>query len=285
MQLRRFSEPGDFLLVAEAFLARREAVNNVLLGLAATLQVNPAFSTLPPYFGVVESAQEVILAGLVTPPNRLHVSYCEQPAAMDLLVADVRAFYPLLPGVSGPVPVSQWFAERWQRLTGAQITRSMAERTYQLTQVSMPTGIAGQARRATEADLDLLAEWYAAFEAEAFGEATSDARARVERVLATPTRGIYLWVVGGQTVSLAGYGSPTPHGIRVGPVYTPPALRGHGYASALVAWMSQRLLDEGRRYVFLFTDLKNATANHIYQTIGYQPIIDVDEFKFSPRAD
>src|SRR5262249_23752284 len=128
-------------------------------------------------------------------------------------------------------------------------------------------------------------EWYLAFEIEAFGESTSDARARVERVLATPTRGIYLWLVDDTPVCLTGYGSPTPHGIRIGPVYTPPALRGHGYASAFVAWTSQRLLDEGRQFVFLFTDLKNATANHIYQAIGYEAVIDVDDYKFSSRAD
>src|SRR5690349_1492011 len=117
MQLRRLSDPGTFLRLAEDFLASREAVNNVLLGLAATLKINPSFSTLPPYFGIVEQAGRVIAAGVITPPNRLHVSSCDQPEALDLLVADVRAFYPLLPGVSGPVPVAQQFAERWQRLT------------------------------------------------------------------------------------------------------------------------------------------------------------------------
>jgi len=280
MQLRRFADPGEFLEVAAPYLVEREATNNVLLGLAATLRVSPGYSIQPPYFGVVESGGQVVAAGVITPPNRLHLSYTEQPAALDLLAADVRAFYPLLPGASGPVPVSQWFAERWLRLTGARITRTMAERNYQLTQVNAPAGVPGQARRASAADLDLLADWYLAFEVEAFGESTTDSRARVERVLATPTRAIYLWEDGGGPVSLAGYGSPTPHGMRVGPVYTPPERRGRGYASALVAWVSQHLLDQG-----LFTDQKNHTANHIYQVIGYQPVGDVDEFKFTARAE
>lgn len=285
MLLRRFIDPGDFLTAAEPFLIEREATNNVLLGLAATLRANPSFTIQPPYFGVVNSGGQVVAAAVITPPNRLHLAYTAQPDALDLVAADVRAFYPLLPGVSGPVPISRWFAERWQRLTGARFTRTMAERNYQLTQVNMPAGVPGQARRATAADLDLLADWYMAFEIEAFGDSTSDAQARVERVLATSGRGIYLWEDGPTAVSLAGFGSPTPHGIRIGPVYTPPERRGRGYASALVADLSQRLLDEGRRYVFLFTDLKNATSNHIYQTIGYQPVNDVDEFKFSPRAE
>ena len=39
---------------------------------------------------------------------------------------------------------------------------------------------------------------------------------------------------------LTGFGSPTPNGVRIGPVYTPPEHRGRGYASALVAEVSQR---------------------------------------------
>ena len=285
MQLHRVVDPGDFLAAAEPFLVQREATNNVLLGLAATLRVSPGFAIQPPYFAVVETGGEVVAAGVITPPNRLNLSYTEFPTALDLLVADVRAFYPLLPGASGPVPVARWFAERWQRLTGARFTQTMAQHNYQLTRVNTPVGVAGEARLATSADLDLLADWYMAFEVEAFGESTTDSRARVERVLATPTRAIYLWDDGGQPVSLAGYGSPTPHGMRVGPVYTPPERRGRGYASALVAWVSQHLLDEGRQSVFLFTDQRNPTANHIYQVIGFEPVAGVDEFKFTPRAE
>jgi len=33
--------------------------------------------------------------------------------------------------------------------------------------------------------------------------------------------------------------------------------------------------------VFLFTDLANPTANRIYQDIGYEPVIDIDEYDFS----
>jgi hypothetical protein len=39
-------------------------------------------------------------------------------------------------------------------------------------------------------------------------------------------------------------------------------------------------LDAGRRFCFLFTDLANPTANHIYQAIGYEPVRDLDEYRF-----
>lgn len=69
----------------------------------------------------------------------------------------------------------------------------------------------------------------------------------IDHRLRSEHAGILLWEDGGDAVSLAGYGGWTPSGIRVGPVYTPPELRGRGYATALVAELSQRLLAGGRR--------------------------------------
>ena len=63
-------------------------------------------------------------------------------------------------------------------------------------------------------------------------------------------------------------------------VYTPPELRGHGYASAVVAALSQRLLDAGHQYCALYTDLANPTSNSIYQKIGYTPVSDAVEYAF-----
>ena len=77
----------------------------------------------------------------------------------------------------------------------------------------------------------------------------------------------------------------TPNGTRIGCVYTPPALRGRGYASALVAELSQRLLDAGRRYCFLYTDLANPTPNVMYHRIGYRPVCDVVDVNFLSTVD
>jgi len=95
----------------------------------------------------------------------------------------------------------------------------------------------------------------------------------------------WIWDDGGP-VSFTGIGGPTPNGIRLGPVYTPPDLRRRGYAGNLVAAASQAQLDRGKTFVFLFTDLANPTSNHIYQEIGYEPIADVDMWAFdAPAAD
>ena len=83
-----------------------------------------------------------------------------------------------------------------------------------------------------------------------------------------------MWEVGGQVVSLSGFGGPTPNGIRIGPVYTPPEHRGRGYATTLVADLSRHQLTGGRRLCFLHTDLANLTSNAIYVRIGYRRVCD-----------
>ena len=86
---------------------------------------------------------------------------------------------------------------------------------------------------------------------------------------------------GSQPVSLACFGGPTPNGIRIGAVYTPPAHRGRGYGTAVTAAVSQLNLDRGRRFCFLYTDLANPTSNAIYQRIGYEPVCDSRELSFA----
>jgi predicted GNAT family acetyltransferase len=79
-----------------------------------------------------------------------------------------------------------------------------------------------------------------------------------------------LWVVNGTTVAMAAAVRSSSVAATVGQVYTPPEHRGQGYASALVAQLSQHLLDRGAPRCLLFTDAANPTSNKIYQRIGYQ---------------
>jgi predicted GNAT family acetyltransferase len=79
---------------------------------------------------------------------------------------------------------------------------------------------------------------------------------------------------------MAAVSRPTPNGISVSLVYTPPEKRGNGYASACVAALSQRQLDAGKRFCTLFTDLSNSTSNALYQRVGYRPLAEFVEIRF-----
>ena len=138
----------------------------------------------------------------------------------------------------------------------------------------------GALRHARPSDRDHLIAWLVAFEEEAFGERTPrDPAALVDRSLGGQGRRFYVWDDDGP-VSMCGVGGPTPHGIRIGPVFTPLGLRGRGYASACVAAVSQAQLDAGRRSCYLFADQANPTSNHIYETIGYRRVSDVAIYRF-----
>jgi hypothetical protein len=230
----------------------------------------------------VEAAGAVVAAAVMTPPYRPVLSLADSAEALALIAQDLLAFRPDLPGVTGPKPVSRQFAELWQALTGRAYRLSMAERIYQLTRVKPPAGVPGRMRRAAEGDRPLLHDWLTAFNLEAFGESDPEVVGRaMDNMLTLPPEmtGTYLWEDPGP-VSLTRYSGPTPHGMRIGPVYTPLELRGRGYASACVAATSQWLLDQGRRFCFLFTDLSNPTSNKIYQNVGYEAVCDADEYRF-----
>ena len=123
-----------------------------------------------------------------------------------------------------------------------------------------------------------------AFARESFDDV--DPKAAERQVAARLDRGaggFAFWEHDGRPVSLVGWGGQTPNGVRVGPVYTPPELRRRGFASALTASVSAKLLAAGRRFCFLYTDLENATANRIYADIGYEPVCDSVDYAFVPR--
>ena len=278
MELRRFAEVGDFLEAAGAFLVEREAEHNLIFGICSNLRDTPEAYSGPPYHAVVTDGERVVAAALRTPPFRLILSEIDEPAAIGLLAADALDGDP--PGVLGPVEHARAFVEAWEELGGPPGHLQMSERVYFLTEVRHPPPIAGRHRVATPADRELVLAWTEAFMFEAFGEVDLDeVAASTDRWPAGRGRTLHLWEHG-EVVSLVGVGGRTPNGIRIGPVYTPPAARRRGYASALVAAVSQAELDAGRRFCFLFTDLANPTSNRIYQAIGYEAVRDVDAYGF-----
>jgi predicted GNAT family acetyltransferase len=278
VQLRRFADVDAFLAAAGTFLGAREAEHNLIFGVCSNLRDTPEAFSAPAYMATVTDRDRVVAAALQTPPFQLILSEIDDPDALGILARDVVDRE--LPGVVGPVEHVGAFVAQRTALGGPPGYRHMSERIYRLARVIVPIPVPGRVRIATPADRDLVASWLDAFNREALGDSEpSDIERMTDRWLARRGRTLHLWE-DGEVVSLAGVGSPTPNGVRVGPVYTPPEARNHGYASALVAAASQGELDAGRRFCFLFTSLANPTSNHIYQTIGYEPVRDVDAWRF-----
>jgi predicted GNAT family acetyltransferase len=227
----------------------------------------------------VLDAGQVVGVAHHTPPYALFV--CPMPdAAVQVLAQAVWPVRPGLNGVSGVAGTAEAFAGVWRGLSGTEVVPGMAQRLYQLATLVAPRGVPGTCGVGSMADRTLLLDWSEAFHQEATPHLSGDGIRDVDahRI----ANGEYLvWEADGRPVCFAGVSPPSAGVSRIGPVYTPPAHRGHGYASACVAAASQRALDSGARHCMLYTDLANPTSNAIYQKLGYRPVCDARQYAFN----
>ena len=130
-------------------------------------------------------------------------------------------------------------------------------------------------RTAEPGDLPVLAQLRHDFLVEAIGETPGpevqrQAREAVERSAADGT--LFLVERAGEIVSTSVFNARLPDIVQIGGVYTPPALRGHGYGRAVVAGSLLLARDVGASRSVLFT--ADRAASRAYEAIGYQAIGD-----------
>jgi len=279
LTVERYTGVDAFLATAGSFLAAREAEHNLIFGICSNLRTAPEAFVMPPLLATVKRGPTVVLVVVMTPPWNLVFSEVDDPGALPVLAEHLQGLE--LPGVIGPSGHATAFAALWSKRTGLRPRLAMRERIFRLTTVRKPAHPAqGSMRAASGGDRDLLARWLGDFSREALDDLDpTDPVEAADRWIAGRGRTMYLWE-NREIVSLCGAGGETPNGIRIGPVYTPPRFRGRGYAGSCVGAVSALQLDAGRLFCFLFTDITNPTSNHIYQEIGYEPIRDVEEFRF-----
>jgi predicted GNAT family acetyltransferase len=264
----------EYSATVGGLLARRPAQHTILLGAIETLRAagTRAFGAMAPLFGWWQEPDgEVSAAFLHTPPFPVALASVPAPAAVALAQA-LAARARTVSGVNADPGGAEAFARAWHELTGDTAELHMRSRLFQLGGLRWPDPRPpGQARVAGPADRSLLIAWSEAFHREA-QSGPEDVVSVVDDRLSY--RGLSLWEDAGQPVSMAGVTRITAGQVRVGPVYTPPRLRGRGYAGALTCAASQAALDAGADRVLLFTDLANPTSNALYQRLGYQPLED-----------
>jgi predicted GNAT family acetyltransferase len=277
MDLTRYEDPAAFLTAARSWFEAAEEQTGLIYGLALRLVDDPTHWGSPPYLALVHDRGEPVLAALMTPPHAAVVHGSAAPAA--LVVDDLLQARSEVPGVLGPVELAAEVAHAWREATGGTTAPRHHQRAFVLREVRHPDGVSGRLRLADDGDLALVTAWQQAFVAEALGDdEPGDAEAAAKHAIVTGA--CWLWE-DGEPVSMAQNNRRTVNGATISAVYTPPERRGQGYASAVVAGVSQQLLDQGFAFCTLFTDLANPTSNHIYQQIGYQPVADFDQLRFT----
>lgn len=269
--------PAKFLQAARSILEPEEAANNLIIGLADRMTRNPSQEATSNVLGIAYLSAQPVVAFLRTPGRNLilHTSDDAWQPHLPELVSYIRQVCPDIPGVHARTQQAKAFAAAW----GTAYAITTHQGVYRLDQVRAPRPALGRLRRPTLEDLPIITQWLGAFYQEAMQKMLPDDQVfqQCETFIANNT--LWVWDQDGP-VSMTVVHRPTWNGCCLSYVYTPPALRRNGYASNLVADLSQELLDSGKQFCALFTDLANPTSNKIYQALGYRQVATFAEVSF-----
>ncbi len=286
MKTTRFTDATGFARLVTPVLEPFEAENNLALGIISTMQADSSRFENPLLAVVHDSSAptfDTIAAVVVrTPPFPVIVAYtgrAVEPAVVKASIQLLREVYGTdIAGFNVDTRIADSYVNAWTAATGTAASVHMSMRIYRCKSVNPLPPVPGRPRSPEAGDTELLKRFVTGFYQDALPDEYNADRveAYVKRILSSDPaqQGMLLWQANGEVVSMAAYSGPTPNGIRVNAVYTPPEHRRHGYASACVSELTKRLLSQGRTFCFLFTDLTNPTSNRIYQDIGYQPVSD-----------
>jgi len=273
MKLISYTDAAVFRDEVLPFLLQRAVENNLMTSIIIRLVEGKRWGDEPARLYLVKDGGEIVAAATQTPPYNLILT--EAAPEITAFIADQLKDIPF-PGVMGPKVDAERFARLRQQQTGQSAEPAMSLRLYRLDNVIQPTGIPGRVEDASPDDIELLVGWINAFVAECHAIVSNPK----EYVRGNIESGRLLVWKDPHPVSCASFGASPPNSARVGGVYTPLEFRRRGYATANVAAVSQRALDEGNKYCCLFTDLANPISNSIYQKIGYRWVCDYVQYSF-----
>jgi len=293
MEIKTYTNAEEFLKHTRPFLGKDEARYGLMLGIAKFLAENAGhYRGEAPWYCMVASPARcmgiyrprVHAAVIRTPPHGAVLAYFSgniNAIANDMVTA-VSGKYKEIPGEVGDKTLADAFAERWSSSHNVRIANTMAQGIYKLIKVNDVPLSPGKLRPAAEGDKELIQKWGHRFHVDIGGEASGAPEMDIAAVI---DRGwVFLWELNGQPVSMALKTRPTDKGMTVSGVYTPPELRGRGYATSCVAELSRDILRSGKKFCTLYTDLANPTSNSIYMKIGYVKAGDSVEHTFQSRG-
>jgi predicted GNAT family acetyltransferase len=281
MKYTQYSHADEFLERMGGYFEQTEALNGLMFGICLQLKDNLSrYGEQQPLFAVVEEDGVIHLAALMTPPYKLQLcaptSYSAR--SIESLTHGLMANKWEVPTVVAEKHLVESFAHTWDTYQRCRHYEGQNLRIHELRHVQPIAYAHGEFRQAGPQDIETVIAWMLAFHQDCFG---TDVPERSARVTEQRVRNgeLFFWS-DPAPVSMAGRTRPTPNGESIGPVYTPLEHRRRGYAISVVAALSQRILDDGKQFCCLYTDLANPTSNSIYRKIGYVPVADVIDIHF-----
>lgn len=280
------ASPEEFLERTKTFRDAHLMETNILASVAISISHgNKSYSDY--FWWIVLEQDEIVGIAIRTVPNRMLVSPMSMMAARQLAKA-VADSDPDFWGVTGPEEVAIELMDSWCGFTGrdsGDYPIGMRETTYLLGQHTPLAGVQGAARLADEGHLELLMKWMPAFAEEVgvFRTGPPSEEELLRRIRATP---FVIWEVKGSPVAMSGH-SPVVVGAnarigRIGPVYTEPAERGHGYGAAVTSAMIDHLNSLGCSTIMLYADSNYEKSNRVYLGLGFRPVGAIVEIGVAP---
>ncbi len=274
--IKSYKTPQLFLDDTETLLEQRELENNLILGLCKGFTDKTKIFDKCVFINSFDEKQ--IQATSIKTYSKAIVSGITKDLQHIKALADFYLEKDIdLPGVVGESFYSIEFSKFYGKLQVSERTMIV----HKLTEVNNLPLSTGDLLRATDQDIELLADWTVRFEE----DAKTFPRQSNEQILeSTKSRvglgNIFKWVDKGEIVSIAAIVRQTKNAGIVGLVYTPNKLRGNGYATSAVQKLSERILQNGFKYCGLFTDKSNPTSNNIYKKIGYCPATEFTDIEY-----
>lgn len=244
---------------------QRDPVANTVLATVLATRIDGTIAARDLWLAwLADPAGQVAGVALRTPPRGLLISALPAEAVGPL----AALAQPGLPAASGWADVVAAFTGAYAARAGATAKVDKSLRLYRLGEPAQAGPAPGRLRVAGADDVDLCYRWILDFSGEADIGPPPDSPADTARVAAQ--RRILLWEVDRRPVAMVGH-SPTVAGVtRIGPVWTPPEHRRHGYATAATAELAGALRERGE--VVLYADRANPTSTGIYLRIGFRPV-------------
>jgi predicted GNAT family acetyltransferase len=273
MLVRCHHDPREFFDLVGPFLLKNEVENSQPLGIARSFVDTATHDGL---MFSVESGADVVAVAVKSPHRNIIITRAPE-SAMRALANYLFAYALPVPGVLAPVETARDFSQAWKALTGVESTQRISLRLFQATRLNQIPSIGGSFRYAGRADQELVESWLQAFIDEVSLDRFDNLRERVGQMINLSNVG--LWE-DESCQSMAAVTRRSERGSHLSWVYTPREMRGKGFATACVAELCKRELENGKTYCTLFTDLANPTSNAIYQRVGFEPVCDSVDVAF-----
>ncbi|HEU4578539.1 MAG TPA: GNAT family N-acetyltransferase [Polyangiaceae bacterium] len=196
-------------------------------------------------------------------------------AVADLTRACVSISQRPVTGLAGPAPqVEQARLALALRTEDASYHRDEWLYGLDLCDLRVPSalssGLVG-ARAPLPGERDTLCAWRLAYDLESLGSSDSEqTRQRSAHFLDQQIADGNAWVAveSGAPVSLSAFNAALPDIVQLGGIYTPPELRGRGFAKVAVAAALLAARDRGAERAVLFTS--NPSAVRTYEALGFR---------------